>query len=60
MLKKQMLKNVPRTEAALRCLLGVKRGLLSLQLSDQFFSPINRHLIAYREQYSLIPVLSET
>jgi hypothetical protein len=35
-------------------LLGVKRSLLSQQFSDQFFGPINRDLIVYREQYSSI------
>jgi hypothetical protein len=29
---------------------------LSLQLSDQLFGPINRDLIAYRKQYSFIPL----
>jgi hypothetical protein len=43
------------TEAALVVLLRVKRGLLSLQISDQFFGPINCDLVVYREQYSLIP-----
>jgi hypothetical protein len=36
-------------------LLGVKRGFLRLQIGDQFSGPINRDLIAYREQYSSIP-----
>jgi hypothetical protein len=43
-------------EAALPFLLGVKRGFLCLQIGDQFFGPINSHLIAYRDQYSLIPL----
>jgi hypothetical protein len=34
----------------------MKRDLLSHQFSDQFFDPINRDLIAYQEQYSLIPL----
>jgi hypothetical protein len=29
--------------------------LLSLQISDQFFGPINRDLVVYREQYPSIP-----
>jgi hypothetical protein len=33
----------------------MKRGLLIQQFSDQFSGPINRDLIAYREQYSSIP-----
>jgi hypothetical protein len=34
----------------------VKRGLLSLQISDQLFGPINCDLVAYRAQYSSIPL----
>jgi hypothetical protein len=45
-----------RTPAALPRLLRVKRGLLSQQFSNQFFGPIDRDLIAYREQYYLIPL----
>jgi hypothetical protein len=43
-------------EAALLFLHGVKRGFLFLQIGDQLFGPINSQLIAYREQYSLIPL----
>jgi hypothetical protein len=49
-------RNVPPTEAALLRLLGVKGCLLRQQFSDQFFGPINRDLIAYREQYHSIPL----
>ena len=35
-------------------LLGVERGLLGLQLGNQFFGAVDRHLIADREQYALI------
>ena len=45
-----------RPRRPLLLLLGVKRGLLSQQFSDQFFGPINRDLVAYREQYSSIPL----
>jgi hypothetical protein len=41
---------------ALPRLLRVKGGLLRQQFSDQFFGPINRDLIAYREQYHSIPL----
>ena len=34
----------------------MKRSLLSEQFSDQFFGPINRDLIVYREQYSSTPL----
>jgi hypothetical protein len=40
---------------ALLRLLGVKRGLPGLQIGNQFLGPVNRHLIAYQEQYALIP-----
>jgi hypothetical protein len=35
----------PPTEAALLCLVGVKGGLLGLQIGDQFFDPIKCLLI---------------
>jgi hypothetical protein len=47
---------MPPTETALLRLLRVKRGLLSQQFSDQLFGPINRDLVAYREQYYSIPL----
>jgi hypothetical protein len=34
----------------------MKRGFLSLQISNQLPRPINRELIIYREQYSSIPL----
>jgi hypothetical protein len=34
----------------------VKRALPNLQLSDQFFDPINCDRVAYGAQYSLIPL----
>lgn len=33
---------------ALPCLIGVERGFFSLEISDRFFGPISRDLIAYR------------
>lgn len=37
-------------------LLRVKRGLFSLQIGDQLSGPVDRERIAYREQYSAIPL----
>lgn len=36
-------------------LLGVKHGFPGLQIGNQFLGPVNCHLIAYQEQYALIP-----
>jgi hypothetical protein len=36
--------------------LRVKRGFLRHQLSNQFFGPINRDVIAYRALYPAIPL----
>jgi len=44
------------TEAALLWLIGVERGFLGLQISDQFFGPIDRDLIAYCSLYPTIPL----
>ena len=33
----------------------MKRGLPHFQIGNQFLGPVNRHLIAYREQYALVP-----
>ena len=33
----------------------MKRGLPRFQIGNQLLGPVNRHLIAYRVQYALIP-----
>jgi hypothetical protein len=34
----------------------MKRGFLSLQIGNQLSGAVNREVIAYREQYSTIPL----
>ena len=46
----------PPDEAALLCVLRVKRGLLSVQISNQLFGPVNGDLVTYRQKYSPIPL----